>query len=313
MNRTDRLLAIVLELQARGNVRAEDLARSFEVSKRTIYRDITALSEARVPIIASPGTGYRLMDGYFLPPLSFTPDEAAMLVLGAHAVRFAVDERYRQAAQMALRKLEAVLPAEARARVQELYQSMRIFGGWASTEDTDKVAALRGAILDRRVVRLRYHSPRHEDPSEREVEPYSLTYYRGVWHLNAYCRLRAGVREFRLDRVDGLDILGDTFERDPAWAATDRSRRERAALIVRVRFAERALRWVREERHWGFREEEPGHVMRFAVEEPSDIAPWLLRWGASAEVLEPESVRAAVANEARRVTNIYSASLVPLT
>ncbi len=300
------MLAIVLELQARGQARAEDLARTFEVSKRTIYRDITSLSEARVPIVASPGTGYRLMEGYFLPPLSFTPDEAAMLVLGAHAVRFAVDAVYQQAAQTALRKLEAVLPVPARERVQELHESMRIFGGWASAEDGDKVGALRAAVLDRRVVRLRYHSPRHEHAADRDIEPYSLLHYRGVWHIHAYCRLRGDMREFRLDRVDGLTVLEDHFERDPARARRDTRDRERRTLDVRVRFAERALRWVREERHWGFRSEEAGGVMHFAVEEPADIAPWLLRWGGEAEVLAPAAVRDAVAHEARRIANMYS-------
>lgn len=309
MNKTDRLLAIVLELQARGHARAEDLAGTFEVSKRTIYRDITALSEARVPIVASPGTGYRLMEGYFLPPLSFTPDEAAMLVLGAHAVRFAVDSTYQQAAMTALRKLEAVLPAESRGRVQELYESMRIFGGWASAEDTDKVGTLRGAILERRVVRLRYQSPRHDTPDDRDVEPYSLIYYRGVWHLHAYCRLRRDMREFRLDRVDALAVLEEGFTRDPARAEHGRRDRGPRALSVRVRFAERALRWVREERHWGYRAEEQGGVMLFAVDEPGDIAPWLLRWGAAAEVLDPASVRHAVADEAQKIANMYSLML----
>ena len=306
MNRTDRMLAIVLELQARGHARAEDLARIFEVSKRTIYRDITALSEARVPIVASPGTGYRLMDGYFLPPLSFTPDEAAMLVLGAHAVRWAVDAPYRQAAQLALRKLEAVLPQEARERAQELYESMRIFGGWTSAEDADKVGALRGAILERRVVSLRYHSPRHEQASEREVEPYALQFYRGIWHLDAYCRLRHDMREFRLDRVDSLAILDERFQRDPSRAERRARNRDDLTLHVRVRFAPHVVRWAREERHWGYRGEEPDGVMLFTVREPADIAPWLLRWGAGAEVLEPASVRHAVASEAERIANMYS-------
>lgn len=298
------MLAIVLELQARGQARAEDLAGIFEVSKRTIYRDITSLSEAKVPIVASPGTGYRLMEGYFLPPLSFTPDEAAMLVLGAQAVRFAVDAESREAARVALRKLEAVLPPASRERVNELYESMRIFGGWASPEDGNKVGALRAAILDRRVARLRYHSPRHDAAMDRDVEPYALVFYRGVWHLQAWCRLRNDMREFRLDRVDGLTILKDGFVRDPARAEIRRNRDGRT-LVVRVRFSPHTVRWVREERHWGFRAEEPGGVMVFAVEQPEDIAPWLLRWGADAEVLDPDAVRLAVARRARAVAELY--------
>src|SRR5690349_23695534 len=86
MNRTDRLLAIVLELQSAGRRRAEDLAATFETSKRTIYRDIQALSEAGVPLVAIPGQGYSLMEGYFLPPLTFSAGEAAMLLLGSEVM-----------------------------------------------------------------------------------------------------------------------------------------------------------------------------------------------------------------------------------
>ena len=103
MNRTDRLLAIVLELQARGRQRAEDLAATFETSKRTIYRDIQALGEAGVPLISVPGRGYALMKGYFLPPLSFNSEEATMLLLGSGMMAQSCDAQYRLAAQSASR------------------------------------------------------------------------------------------------------------------------------------------------------------------------------------------------------------------
>ncbi len=306
MNRTDRLLAIVLELQGRGAARAEDLARVFEVSKRTIYRDITALSEARVPVVATPGSGYRLMEGYFLPPLSFTPDEAAMLVAGLRSVARGVDGTFQQAAAAATRKLEAVLPPESRARVQELLQSMQIYGAWASPDVIERVARLREAILERRVVQMRYVSPRYDGPVLRHVEPYGLQQYRGVWHLDAFCRLRQAMRQFRLDRIDHLTVLHESFTRDEDRARSSASGRERPQLTVRVRFDRRMLRWVREERHWSFVQEQADGVFRFAVESPEDIVPWLLRWGAAAEVLEPWAVREAVAGSARAIANMYS-------
>src|SRR5205823_6186115 len=110
VNRTDRLMGILLELQARQELRAEDLAATFEVSVRTIYRDVEALCETGVPVIATPGKGYRLMEGYFLPPLTFTADEAALLALGGELVRDRVDPLLKQAAEEALRKLASVLP-----------------------------------------------------------------------------------------------------------------------------------------------------------------------------------------------------------
>src|SRR6476661_2832550 len=124
MNRTDRLLGILLELQARGELRAEDLAGTFEVSVRTIYRDVEALCETGVPVVATPGKGYRLMEGYFLPPLSFTADEAALLLLGGELVRDRVDPLLRKAAEEALRKLAGVLPADRRAEIERRRQGL---------------------------------------------------------------------------------------------------------------------------------------------------------------------------------------------
>src|SRR3989440_9207607 len=125
MNRTDRLLAIVLELQGKGKQRAEDLAATFEVSKRTVYRDIQALSEAGVPIAAAPGQGYMLVSGYFLPPLSFTAEEATILLLGSDVMRANFDAQYREAAISAGRKIAGVLPDHLRDEVAYLQASIR--------------------------------------------------------------------------------------------------------------------------------------------------------------------------------------------
>src|SRR5437588_6110560 len=117
MNRTDRLLAIVLELQARRYTRADDLAAQFEVSVRTIYRDVLALCAAGVPVVATPGYGYTLPPGYFLPPLMLTPDEAGMLLLGAAFVAEQVDAPYRQAVETARKKIDKLLPEATRREV----------------------------------------------------------------------------------------------------------------------------------------------------------------------------------------------------
>jgi predicted DNA-binding transcriptional regulator YafY len=117
MNRTDRLLAIVMELQRHKQRRAEDLAATFEVNVRTIYRDIQALTEAGVPIAAMTGFGYTLVEGYFLPPVNFTTDEALMLILGSDMMQQNFDAQYQVAAQTASRKIEAVLPPSPRDEI----------------------------------------------------------------------------------------------------------------------------------------------------------------------------------------------------
>src|SRR5215216_4850566 len=165
MNRTDRLLAIVLELQARGKRRAEDLAATFEVGKRTIYRDIQALCEAGVPVISTPGRGYALVEGYFLPPLRFTPDEALMLLLGGEVMAQSFDAEYAAAAQSAGRKIEGVLPEAMREQVHSLQQSIRFIQEPASLQNAEanQLRQLRRAIVGRHTVRFQYHARSSQD------------------------------------------------------------------------------------------------------------------------------------------------------
>ena len=304
MNRTDRLMGILLEFQARGEVRAEDLARRFEVSVRTVYRDVQALSETGVPLAAMPGKGYRLLDGYFLPPLSFTAGEAALLALGGGVVLDRVDAELRSTVDEALRKLDAVLPADRREAVARWRREF-LFAGGGRPFDEPTLTALRNAIRDRRVVRLRYHALRRPGPQERDVEPVSLVHLGETWHLAAYCRLRQGPRLFRLDRIDRCDPLGERFvlgdrhaagpEDDPALESFP---------VARVRFDPVVERWVRERQPFPFLHEEvdsSGPVFVYALRDPAELLPWLLSWGGAVEVIGPPSLRALLAAEARAV------------
>src|SRR5436305_10264044 len=148
MNRTDRLLAIVLELQAHGGRRAEDLAATFEISKRTVYRDIEALCEAGVPVVATPGQGYRLLPGYFLPPLSFTPEEATLLLLGSAVIGQSFDAPLQAVAASAAQKIEAVLPARIRDDVQYLRASIAFVppSGGLTPDGAARLGQIRRAI-----------------------------------------------------------------------------------------------------------------------------------------------------------------------
>src|SRR4051794_1062900 len=193
-------MGILLELQARGELRAEDLAGTFEVSVRTIYRDVEALCETGVPVVATPGKGYRLMDGYFLPPLSFTADEAALLLLGGELVRDRVDPLLRASAEEALRKLASVLPAERRAEMERRRQGL-FFASIAGQANAQRLVLARQSIEKQRVVRLLYHAFRRDQPDPRDVEPIRLVHIGDAWHLAGYCRLRQDIRLFRLDRI----------------------------------------------------------------------------------------------------------------
>jgi predicted DNA-binding transcriptional regulator YafY len=309
MNRTDRLLAIMLELQARRYTRAEDLAAQFEVSVRTIYRDVLALCEAGVPVVATPGYGYALAPGYFLPPLMLTSAEAGMLLLGSAFVADRIGPPYKQAVAMARKKVEKILPEGTLREVEFLQDAFRFTGRVAPTpSDTDAhLAVLQRAVVEREVLHLRYHA-RYGEPGERDVEPYVLVHVDDTWLLGAYCRVRQDMRHFRLDRVDAVTPTGEHFERRQSFVRREMPPMQHGDEEVTVFVAAAAVRWVREGRHYSFIREDPhldGVLMIFRPRDPRELLPWLLSWGQSVQVLAPPTVRQAVHAAATAIAALY--------
>ena len=307
MNRTDRLLAIVLELQASGWQRAEDLAARFEITKRTVYRDMQALSEAGVPVVAVPGQGYSLAPGYFLPPLAFTLDEATMLLLGADFVAQNFDAQYRAAVQAASRKIEAVLPEARRAQVQAFQRAIRFIAGGtgegAAPQEQRWLPAVRRAILEQRTVRFQYHARGSGDSTERarQADPYGLANVGGAWYLVGFDHLRHALRHFRLERMEGLTLLDKTFQRPAGFSITLGERPDDRPIVVKALFASSAARWVQEDRSFFAVAEEQrpdGLLVTFRLRQERDLLQWLLGWGAQVQVLEPASLREQIAREA---------------
>jgi predicted DNA-binding transcriptional regulator YafY len=305
MNRTDRLLAIILELQAKGHLRAEDLAAIFETSKRTIYRDMQALAEAGVPIVSMTGQGYSLMAGYFLPPLRFSTEEAIMLLLGSDSIAHSFDDHYRSAAASASRKIEAVLPEPLRAEVREVQDSIMLIVDAANTQEVELLRQLRRAILERRRVRFRYHARSREGAAQtREADPYGLVNFSGAWYLVAHDHLRHGLRHFRLDRVETLALLDKRFARPPDFRMEPGDLERDRPVVVRVLFDRDVARWVREAHNFFVVHDEDtsdGLRVTLRVREVSDILPWLLSWGAHVRVLEPDDLRQQIIQTAQAV------------
>ena len=230
MNRTDRLYAIAERLRRAGRAGATSagLARAFEVSERTIKRDVSALQQAGVPIWAQagPGGGYVLDAAASLPPVNFTPAQAVAIAVALAALPpgspFAVD------GAAARGKLVDALSPEDRARAGRLAGRVWIDHGAPGGASAGVVAertaaeprvlrAVEGALAGGRVLAIRFRSATGE-MTERTVEPVLLAHTRGAWHLVAWCRLRAGIRWFRLDRVERADL---TAERCPLRAVAD--------------------------------------------------------------------------------------------
>lgn len=304
MNRTDRLLAIVLELQAKGWQRAEDLAARFEISKRTVYRDMQALAESGVPVVSSPGQGYSLVEGYFLPPLSFSADEALILLLGGGFIAENFDAEYRQMARSAVSKIEAVLSDTLRADVDYLMRSLH-FVALSPPGNSVILQQVRRAIVQRRVLRFRYVARQGSSlggtETLRDADPYALVNVFNNWYLTAYCHLRQGIRNFRIDRMDDVQVLPRAFAR-PAGFDIHEHKPEPPSLIVRALFDRAVGRWVREEQLFYFEsmvEQDDGLLVTLRVRREDDVFRWLLGWGEHVRVVEPISLRERIVSAAQ--------------
>lgn len=209
MRRADRLFLVIHALRGRRTaLPARSLAATLGVSLRTVYRDVADLQLCGVPIEGEAGVGYVLRKGADIPPLMFNAEELEALVVGTRFVKAFAGRRLHHSAQAALLKIEAVLPPELKQRAMR----SRIFApaDWNEVK-SGLIDHLHEAIAARQVLRLEYRDESGR-ASAREVEPLCLAFWGGAWTLGAWCRLRAGFRSFRPDRIAQLAPTGETFE-----------------------------------------------------------------------------------------------------
>ncbi len=218
MRRADRLFQIVQLVRGRRLSTADYLAQRLEVSTRTVYRDIADLQAQGVPLEGEAGVGYRMRAGFDLPPLMFTREEAQGLVAAVRVAQPRLDQRLAQQAEMALSKILAVLPAAERAAADSLPLFSVSQGPDVSTRE--RLGRLRQAIEARRVVQVDYVDVKGQR-SQRRLRPLACVFWDAVWTLAAWCELREGLRSFRIDRIEQLQVLQQTFRDEPGKTLAD--------------------------------------------------------------------------------------------
>jgi len=316
MNRTDRLVAMVMFLQGRRLVKAEELADHFEISVRTVYRDISALSETGVPISGEAGVGYTLLKSYHLPPVMLTAEEASALFVGAAFAKRYTDASLKVPLDSALLKVRAVLPADRQEFIEQMTKKTVVVGrlprGDQSFLERDWLLPLQEAAVRRRRVKLRYETS--DETTEREVEPLGMAFYGENWYLVAWCLLRNSLRHFRVDRILDVTVLNETFASRPEFSLQEHMREtavNEGMTPVRIRFAAKVMERVRRETYVviSSEEETPAGVeveMRtFSIDW---IATWILSFSGDAEAIEPELLRRRVRDFAELVFKRHAGS-----
>lgn len=221
MNRIDRLFGILILLQSKKYITADKIADQFQMSVRTVYRDIKALIEQGVPISFEQPKGYFIVQGYFLPPVSFSSEEAnALLIMERLVSRFA-DKSILTNYTTALNKVKAVLKHSQKEKLELLNESIKFqLHHEMINDEFEHLANLQNAISGQHIIEIDYQNNNREI-SKREVEAIGLVFYAFNWHLIAWCHLRREYRDFRASRIIKIRNLGIPFRKKDHMSLND--------------------------------------------------------------------------------------------
>lgn len=301
MNRIDRLQAIIIQLQTKKVVRAHEIADRFDISLRTVYRDIRALEEGGVPIGAEAGYGYYLLDGYHLPPIMFTREEAISLLVAEKFMQRSTDKNSQDHFTSALSKVKAVLDKTKKEEIEMFDSQIAVDPfGRQFRDQTQNIllSKIQEALPFQKVIRMNYWTNYKGEFNEREVEPLGICYYASQWHLIAWCRLRKDYRDFRVDRIEKMVVLDERYDRSKHLSLSkylDSLQHDTDVVMVKALIHKDITRYIGDQKyqHGWVGEVERGNKveMQFAAFSLDYIGRWFLMMGRNVEILEPLSLK----------------------
>ncbi|GAB4118312.1 MAG: WYL domain-containing protein [Candidatus Caldatribacteriota bacterium] len=320
IHKIERLINLILLIRNQPGIKVKDLANIFETCKRTIYRDFNTLSLAGFPVYSAPGKdgGYFLTPDYFLPPLRFTCEEAASLLI---SIKFFLKQKgfpYQEHIQLALAKLEGALGSDSRDYIQKIDKQISIYlGKLKDYQDyNDVFQKINQAILEKRQIQIKYYTITRDKLTDRKLDPLHLMFKGGFWYLIAFCHWREEIKIFRIDRIREITLTKNIFQTPTDFSLSSYLgkswqvvRGECEPQKIEIKIFLPASRWVREERRHPTQEIIPlnDEVILFKVEVDSfiEIKKWILQLGSCAQVLQPKSLREEIQEEIEGMRERY--------
>ncbi len=305
MNRIDRITAILIQLQSRRVVKAQDIADRFSISLRTVYRDVKTLEEAGIPIIGEAGVGYSIMDGYRLPPVMFTKEEATAFLTAEKFMEKLTDSTSEESYKAAMYKVRAVLRTADKDFLEQIDERIEVIkrrGRGSDTRPNDhSIQTILKGISEKRVLALQYFANHSQEQTRRNVEPVGIFFAEGYWHLIAWCRLRNDYRDFRIDRIQSLNLTDTNFrEQHPTLKEyLGKVGKENDLQTIVIRIEKYVIPHINEQKFYmGFVSEiDLGeHVeMTFLTGYIESFAHWYMMFGYKAQIISNDQLRAKVA------------------
>jgi predicted DNA-binding transcriptional regulator YafY len=291
-------------------VKAQDIADKFSISLRTVYRDVKALDEAGVPVIGEAGTGYRLMEGYRLPPVMFNMDEATALLTASKLVQSKTDAGISKHFSSALDKIRAILRHSEKDHMEGIDEHILVMNHPAIVYQPQSELHLQPilkAIGSSSVIEIDYTSLEKSETTRRKVEPVGIYYLGSHWYLIAWCQLRNDYRNFRTDKILRLIITNEANSKThpPLQSFMDQMSANKEVQKVVIDIEPGIVRYLGEQKYYnGFvKEEKAGDYVRMTFLSSSlmGFSRWFMLYGDHAKIVEPVGLSDMVAEVAENI------------
>jgi len=293
------------------------MASRFEISKRTVYRDMKALEEAGVPLGAEAGKGYFLADGYHLPPVMFTAEEASSLLTAEKIVEKMADRSVNEHYKSAMYKIKAVLPDREKQFLERLNSNIEIFHtppAFSAEAPNNYMLTIQKALADKKVLLIDYRAGYNNDlVTGRLVEPVGLCFYSMAWHLVGYCRFRSDYRDFRLDRITRLTLGNESFVSREIKSVREFFKRNLSdyqleQITIRFPKAQSALIQTTRYYYGYIGEEEAGDKieLNFISADLEYFCRWLLMYADIVEIVSNEKLRQRFLNLVKTIKKRFA-------
>ncbi len=308
--RFDRIVAILIQLQSKKIIKAQELADRFEVSLRTIYRDIRTLEASGVPIYSEAGIGYSLLEGYRLPPVMFTREEASSFIAAEKLMQKFTDKELGSHYASATFKLKAVLQSSDKDWVSNIESNilMQPTGNLFNENSPSTLALLFKSIAEKTQIILFYQTAEAEEPTQRTIEPVGVFHDNNNWYTLGYCHLRKDYRQFRTDRIQDIKATEDQFslEHQPLETYLDKDKEKLPTNKVRILIDKKIAKYLDfDKKHYGFTSQKmigDKIEMTFLTQNIEEYFPrWYMMFGDYATILEPEILKERVLELVERI------------
>ncbi len=311
MNRIDRVTAILIQLQSKKVVKAQEIADRFSISLRTVYRDVKTLEEAGIPVIGEAGVGYSIMEGYRLPPVMFTREEAIAFLTAEKMVEKLTDPSSREHYREAMFKIKSVLRYAEKDLLEDMSSYIEVVENpYLPQKENNPIhlQTILKSIAAKEILDIGYFANHSQQYSNRDVEPVGIFYQGNYWYLIAYCQMRKDYRNFRTDRISYINQTNRHFEKQhPALQSfLTKMSKEKEMFTIVIRVNKSALKYFGDQKYYnGFvSQKESGDQveMTFVTASLMGFAKFYLLFGEYADIVSPASLKNLVRNNLEAIS-----------